>query len=47
MQIPTDPTREQYSHLSFDVFFQKLFIHSVHLDLAAVVVVINHVGTEL
>lgn len=45
--MQTDLTRERYSHLSFDIFFQKLFIHSVHLDLAAVVVVINHVGTEL
>lgn len=47
MQIQTELTREYYSHLSFDIFFQKLFVHSVHLDLAAVIVVINHVGTEL
>lgn len=47
VQIQTDLIREQYPHLSFDIFFQKLFIHSVHLDLAAIVVVINHVGTKL
>lgn len=35
------------SHLAFDVFFQELLIHSVHLDLVAVIVVINHVGAEL
>lgn len=37
----------KHSHLAFDVFFEKLFIHGVHLDLVAVVVVVNHVGAKL
>lgn len=37
----------KHLHLPLDVFFEELFIHCIHLDLAAVVVVVNHVGTEL
>lgn len=39
--------KKKSSHLAFDVFFQKLFVHSVHLDFAAVIIVINHVGAKL
>lgn len=38
---------DSYSHLAFDVFFKKLFIHCVHLDLVAIIVVVNHVGAKL
>lgn len=37
----------KYLHLPFDVFLKELFIHCVHLDFAAVVIVVNHVGTKL
>lgn len=37
----------RYSHLAFDVFFKKLFVHRVHLDLVSVIVVVNHVAAEL
>lgn len=43
----TQLERGEDSHLAFDVFFVQLLVHSVHLNLAAVVVVVNHVGAEL
>lgn len=45
---PDKPLLRKNLHLPFDVLLQELLVHRVHLDLAAVVVVVNHVvGAEL
>lgn len=36
----------KYIHLPLDVLLEQFFIHSVHLDLATVIVIVNHVGTK-